>query len=328
MDPGRESQTGKDRADRAPDPGPGAVAASEADLGLRDFVETIAEKVAQEDPVVTELRKLMDARIAADDVELPRHPDVAARILHLAETSDASMRDVMRHVRTDPALAGRLLEMANSAAFAGAQPVYSLKMAVVRLGLTRVGEIAFGMSGASKNFHTDKRSNMLMRMWKYSLAVGFVAEELARLVPGETPDAAFLTGLFHNVAGPLVVECVGRLERSGAVAPQSDSRVLGLVESLAGEYTQRVLQAWGVPRTSLDAIALQDAKIRERKDKPLAHLLVCAKALAAELGLGVRPRPLDFTHCRDFRALSLDNDAKLEPVREATLDKMIQAGRS
>lgn len=327
MDRARESTPEPSDDPRSVPPALGAVAASDVALGLRDFVEAVAEKIATQDPVVPEVRRLMSARIAADDVELPRHPDVAARILDLAQTPDASMRDVLRHIRADPALAGRLLETANSAAYAGAQPVYSLKMAIVRLGLTRVGEIAFGMSGASRNFRTDKRSHLLQRMWKYSLAVAFASEELARHVPGTSPDAAFLTGLFHNVAAPLVVECIGRLERGGAIPAQSESRVLGLVDNISDDFTQRLLTSWGVPRPSLEAIGLQGAKLRERRGKPLAMLLVCAKGVAAELGMGVRPRAIDFDACRDFRTLSLADDAKLEPAREAVVDKMIQLGR-
>lgn len=305
----------------------GLISASQAALDLREFVDAIAETIERQDPAVTEVRAALDARIAAEDIELPRHPDTAAKILSLAKTPDASMKDVLRYLRTDAALAGRLLEMANSAAYAGSQSVYSLKGAVVRLGLTKVGDVAFEMSGGSKNFQKDKRSNMLSRMWKHSLAVGFLCEELAGRVPGQAADGCFLTGLFHNIAGPLVVESVGRLERLGAVAPQSESRVLGLVNALAGEYTIHVLRMWNIPKESMEAIRLQDAKVRDRRGKPLAHLLVCAKEIAKELGMGVRPEPIDFEGCRDFKFLGLDDDTKLDAAREAAIEKMIQVAR-
>ncbi|MBZ0267973.1 HDOD domain-containing protein [bacterium] len=310
-----------------PERDPAPTAASQSALELREFVEAIADTIEHQDPAVAEVRAALDARIAEQDIELPRNPDTAAKILSLAKTSEASMQDVLRYVRTDAALAGRILEMANSAAYAGAQKVYSLKMAVVRLGLTKVGEVAFEMSGGSKNFQKDKRSNMLSRMWKYSLAVGFVCEELASRVPGQPADSCFLTGLFHNVASSLIVESVGRLERLGAIGPQSESRVLGLVNALTGEYTVKVLKAWNIPKDSMEAIRLQDAKAKERRKKPLAHLLVCSKAIAAELGMGVRPQALDFAACRDFKFLGLDDDAKLEPAREAAVEKMIQVAR-
>lgn len=295
---------------------------------LADFVDAIADTIEKRDPVVDALRGMLEDRISSDQVNLPRHPDVAARILDLAKNHDASMKDIIRQVRTDPVLAGRLLEMSNSAAFAGSQRVYSLKMAIVRLGLTKVGDVAFEMSGGSKNFQKDKRSNMLSRLWKLSLAAGFMCEELAKRVPGEQPESGFLTGLFHNVSGPLIVECVGRLEREGEIPPQGDSRILGLLEELGTEYTMKLVQGWNIPKPSAEAIRLQNAKVRERRGKPLAHLLVCSKALAAEMGMGTRPTPVVFDEIRDFHFLKLDDDQKLEAAREAVVDKMIQVIRA
>ncbi|GJM44652.1 MAG: HD family phosphohydrolase [Gemmatimonadota bacterium] len=306
---------------------PGAEGAAGAATELRDFLDAVADKVEKRDPVVDEVRGLLERRIASGDVDLPRHPDSASRILDLAKNPDASMKDILRQVRTDAALAGRILEVANSAAYAGSQNVYNLKMAVVRLGLTRVGELALEMSGATKHFQKDKRSNMLARIWKFSLATGFACEALAKSVPSEQEEGAFLTGLFHDVASPLVVQCIGRLERSGTIPPQADSRVLGILNAISGEFTERLVGSWNVPKASLEAIHLQHAKVRERRGKPLAHLLVCGKAVAAELGMGVRPVPLDYAQCRDFHFVGLEDERKVEPAREAVIDKVIQLSR-
>ena len=93
------------------------------------------------------------------------------------------------------------------------------------------------------------------------------------------------------------------------------------------KFTLKVVKAWKVPKPSCEAILLQHGKLRERRKKPLAHLLVCAKALAAEMGMGVRPTPVDFAAVRDFHYLGLDADDKLESAREVALEKMIQVSR-
>ena len=68
-------------------------------------MDAIAEKIEQRDPAIEEIRQALDERVEAEDFELPRQPDAAARILTLAKTTDASMKDVIREVRTDAALA-------------------------------------------------------------------------------------------------------------------------------------------------------------------------------------------------------------------------------
>ncbi len=313
-----------------PDPGndSGGSPLSPAAIELRDFVDAVAEKVEKRDPVVDEICGAIDESIRSEDVELPRHPDVAARILDLAKDQNASMKDILRQVRTDPALAGRILEMANSAAYAGSQPVYSLQMAIVRLGIVKVGEVAFEMTGGMRNFQKDKRSNMLVRLWKYSMATAFACEELAKKVNGEQPETGFLTGLFHNIASPLIVETIGRLEREGLIAHQSDARVLGILDEIGDTYTVKLVNSWNVPKPSAEAVRLQHAKVRDRRGKPLAHLLVCGKAVAAEMGMGVRPEAIDFNQCRDFHFLRLDDHVKIEPARDTVIEKMIQLSRS
>ena len=67
---------------------------------------------------------------------------------------------------------------------------------------------------------------------------------------------------------------------------------------------------------------------RQRRGKPTAHLLVCGKAIATELGMGARPCPIDFPSCRDFHYLELDQEARVEAAREAVMDKMLQVTRS
>ena len=290
--------------------------------------DATAIRIEKDDPVVLGIRQRMQDKVEAGEIRIPRLPEVASRILDFAKDPEASAKDVIRHVRSDPVLAGKILEIANSAAFAGSQPVYSLQMAIVRLGMTKVSELALDLSGAAKNFAKEKRSNLLARQWKFSMATAFAGEELASQVTGAHPESAFLTGLFHAVAAPAIVETIGDLERSGEIHPQSDSRVHGLLDSLTTDLSVMVVRTWAAPKEAVQAVALQDAKIRERRGHPLAHLLVCGKAVATELGMGARPAPIDFQACRDFHYLKLDSETRVDAVREAVMDKMLQVTRS
>jgi HD-like signal output (HDOD) protein len=159
------------------------------------------------------------------------------------------------------------------------------------------------------------------------MATGFACEELAKQVAGENPESAFLTGLFHDVAAPVIVDIVEEMEHESAVPAQSDARLHGHLDRLTTELSVRIVRSWGTPKPAVEAIELQDAKVRDRRRKPLAHLLVCAKAVAMELGMGTRPRPIDFAACRDFHFLKLDDDSKVEPAREAVMDKMLQVAK-
>ncbi len=291
---------------------------------LYDFVDAVADRIEKGDSVVGRIALLVEQDIKKESLEIPRMPHVAAKILEFAHSTDASTKDVIRQVRTDPVLSGKLIEMANSATYAGSQPVFSLKGAIIRLGLHRVGEAAMEMSGTVKSFQKEKRSNMLTRLWKYSLATGFACEALTKDVPSECEDSAFLTGIFHAVAAPVIVDSVGRLERSGSVPAQSDSRVLGLLDQLTVPLTGRIVRRWNLPKEAREAIRLQNLKVRDRRGKPLAHILVCGKRIVQELGIGTRPEPIDFDRDRDFKFIDRFEDQRLEPIRACVRDKMIE----
>lgn len=298
-----------------------------ASFNLKDFVDAIAEKVEKQDPVVVALTERIEEQIKNQEIDIPRLPDVASRILESAQNPDVSTKDVVRQVRSDPVLAGRIIEIANSAMFAGSQPVFNLQMAIVRLGLNRVAETALHMSVNLNAFHKDKRCNMLTRLWKFSLATGFACEEFAKMTIEDKQEAAFLTGIFHAIASPAIVSAIGKLERTEGIPVQSDSRVLGLIERLSVPMTERVIQAWKLPKEAQEAIHLQDRTVRERRSKPLAHVLVCAKELVTELGIGMRPVTIDLSQSLDFKFIGVKDRAQLEPVREAVQDKMQQVGR-
>ncbi len=295
---------------------------------ILDSVDTISENIGKSDPVASAVARYVESETRQGALEIPRLPHVAAQILECARDPNASAKDVIRHLRADPVLAGRLLEMANSAMYAGSQPVYDLGTAIVRLGLSRVGETALGMSGAMKAFQKERRSNLLSRLWKFSLATGFASEQLAHHVPGEKEESGFLTGIFHAIAAPVIVNAIGRLERKQKIPHQSDGRVLGLLDRLSTELTGRIVRPWKLPKEAVEAIRLQDGKVRERRGKPLAHILVCGKAIVADLGIGTRPTPIDFDRCRDFKFIEMNDHGLLGPIREVVRDRTVEIARS
>jgi HD-like signal output (HDOD) protein len=300
---------------------PGVVdEASEAVESIDRLAEVVPESIARDDPVARRIVELIEEDIRASALEIPRLPYVAGPILEFVNNPRVSTQDVVRFIRMDPALAGKVLETANSAVFAGSRNIVSLSMAIFRLGLRKVSEIALELSSEMKVFHGRKRAAFLDRLWRQSLATAFASEAIAEHVPRELRESAFLTGLFHAVASPAIVTAIGRLERrSPGIPSQSDERVLGLMSLLSTELTIQILESWYVPREIPDAIRLQDGPYSERKGRPLAHVLVCAKLLTAELGVVGRSQPIDLARARDFAALRITDRAALDEAGRAVL---------
>ena len=68
-------------------------------------------------------------------VELPVMPMVATKIVEECENPDVTAADLGRIIADDIALTGRLLNLANSAAYRRRMPVETVEAAVVRVGI-------------------------------------------------------------------------------------------------------------------------------------------------------------------------------------------------
>ena len=93
------------------------------------------------------------SELSKGKVDLPSFPDIALRVRKVLTDEDVSQEMVVRVVGSEPALAARLMQIANSAAlnFSG-KPITELRTAIARMGfnMVRSAAIAFAMSQLKK----------------------------------------------------------------------------------------------------------------------------------------------------------------------------------
>jgi HD-like signal output (HDOD) protein len=77
--------------------------------------------------------------------QLPSRPGVALEVLRISQDEDASLDDMANCLSRDPALAAKLLKLANSSLF-GAKEVTTLQGATMLLGMKTVKLMALSFS--------------------------------------------------------------------------------------------------------------------------------------------------------------------------------------
>lgn len=148
----------------------------------------------------------IDRRLGA--MILPTQPEVAARVLDLISDHSAGLREYSAVIKTDSALTGRLLRMANSAYFAQRKPVTSLDRVCVLLGIGRLKAVALGFY-LSKAAVSDPGSLLSRRVWGESVFRACLSAELMKTVcPGLTAEA-FVVGLMLDSGIPLLRSLLG-----------------------------------------------------------------------------------------------------------------------
>lgn len=141
-----------------------------------------------------------------DHDTLPPLPYVAHEILLAANRSEPDIAEVSDKLAREPGLSARVVAMANSAFFAGQQPLYSIQHAIMRLGLVRVRVLAASVL-LNRLFDPGRcPAFSAPRYWQDAIATSYTATRLApHLAPSDTVDAAYISGLLHNIGLLLLV---------------------------------------------------------------------------------------------------------------------------
>lgn len=127
-------------------------------------------------------------------------PAAAVQIIRLIEDPDLTIDSLTKIISQDPAIAVRVIKLANSSYYGVPGKINTIKLAVVLLGLRSVKNIAVAAS-LVKLFRGGHVSSAfdVSDLWIHSITVATSAMMLARRTEGISPDEAFLGGLIHDV---------------------------------------------------------------------------------------------------------------------------------
>ena len=161
-----------------------------------------ADAAPLNDPEAFAFVQALAAELSTGKVDLPSFPDIAMRVRQVLADDAVSPEKVVRVVGSEPALAARLLQLANSAAlnFSG-KAVTDLRTAVARMGfnMVRSAAIAFAMSQLKKVDALKGLEAPLDALWRRSASVAAMSHAVARRLAKVNPDTALLAGLLHGV---------------------------------------------------------------------------------------------------------------------------------
>lgn len=196
------------------------------------------------------LEALVVERLFADfdagTLRLPTMPTIAFRIRERAEDPNVNLQEVADIAQTDGAIAGRLLHVANSVAFANGPRVRSALAAVQRLGLRTTQHLVLSLA-LREVFEFKGRGvrQAATEGWRFSVAVSAAAHAVAGRA-GLDNEKALMAGLVHQIGR---VPVLGALERSGA---QLGSATLdALLRVLTGPVSHLVHRYWDLDQSCL-----------------------------------------------------------------------------
>jgi HD-like signal output (HDOD) protein len=226
-----------------------------------------------------EFIRALAVELSQGDVRLPSFPDVAERVRRVLDDERAMPAQVAQVVGSDPALAARVLRLANSATFnPSGSPVTGVQAAIGRLGhdLVRCAAVSFALQQMKLAVRHRELRPQLQELWKKSTLVAAIAHVVARETRAANPDEATVAGLLHNV---------GRLYIVARAAPHVGAfRATGTWDEVLHDWHPQIgrsiLEHWKFPEAIAAAVGEQNAWDRPRgPGSGLPDVLVAATAL-------------------------------------------------
>jgi HD-like signal output (HDOD) protein len=188
----------------------------------------------------------------------PSESDLRAANSLAARLASFNLDEVRRLVESDPALAARILRVANSAAYRAQGPCASVAQAIVRIGATNVSGLAMAMSAMTL---FKDLGGVGRKIRDHSAGTAVIARELAMcLDQGALSSKIFLAGLLHDLGKLLLIQ-TGDVAYASMVAQELSLCSLHLREQAL----------WGFDHATLGAHMLLSWKI----PWPIPQLIAC-----------------------------------------------------
>ncbi|MBL4762942.1 MAG: HDOD domain-containing protein [Gammaproteobacteria bacterium] len=241
--------------------------------------------------------------LANDKLTFPTLPEVAIRVRDSIAQEDVSVKEVSDVIETDPVLAGRIIQVANSALYRGARAIENVNMAVGRLGLNTVRNLATSLVMKQLFQATHPVIDTYLReLWEISTNVAALACALASIVKLDK-DTAMLAGLVHAIGvSPILLEAEND--------PEMMVNTLALDNFLMAVYptvSAKILQSWDFPA---ELITVSAEHLTFTRDAPSADYtdLITVALLQTVAGTKHPLAATDLSTVNAFERLGMPTD--------------------
>ncbi len=200
-----------------------------------------------------QVERALVERIDKDQIDLPVLPQVAGRVMALANDPSADAARLSALIHQDQALAAHVLRIANSPAYMPRTPIASLQHAVAMLGVNQLSEIAVAVSLKSAAVTIPGHEADVRQLWRHALASGAYAKEIARMRRYNV-ESAYLCGLLHAVGKPVVLKTVTTIASEMHMSLDPGA-VVAFLDGYHARVGSLIATEWALPPQVAEAIA-------------------------------------------------------------------------
>lgn len=130
-------------------------------------------------------------------LRLPPFPQVALRVLQLANNENVQLHQLSELISSDPAFAGEVLSIANSLLYAPRFPANNVLQAIAVLGANNLQGLCLTV-GVRAYMGKSLHQPAMRSIWRHNLATALIADQVAS-VGFFDRDVAYTSGVMHDI---------------------------------------------------------------------------------------------------------------------------------
>ena len=268
--------------------------------------------------VAFEFVRTLANELSGGRLDLPSFPEIAVRIRKVLGDSKSSIEQVVRIVGSEPALAARLLRIANSASLnRSGRPVTELRTAISRIGynMVRSASLSFSMNQMRHDKKLASFRHYLNDLWERSTSVAAYSYVLARNYSRVNPDEALLTGMMHGI-GKLYI-LTRATDHPGLFG--GDAELNEIINEWHASIGKAILENWDFPETMAQAVGDQEAS-RDDDGAPDLADVVAVSILIASHGTDISGLEIALQGHPGAKRLGLDESKTLSVMQDSAAE--------
>ena len=223
---------------------------------------------------------------------LPSLPTVVTKIIAAVDDPRACVSRLNELIGQEPALATRMLRLANSAYFGRRNSIVSLSQCAVVLGFNTIRSLALSASVQRLVQQSGGKNFDPVAFWRHSLGTGVGAKVLARRAAADS-EAAMAAGLVHDI-GKLVLDVVAQREyelaladvKAGVAEKDAEIKHLGATHGEVGGW---LALKWKLPEPIVAAICWHSQPESAGANQALASIVHLADQITDAIDAGRQP---------------------------------------
>ena len=282
---------------------------------LPNYQDGIIPSATPTPPAELSLVHEFEQLLIAHAIPLALPPASAMDVMAMVNDPYCQVQQLASAIGRDPALAGSILKLANSAMYRGGTQISDLHQAIVRLGQRQVKLLVFTVLFQSKLVRGAPYESISALAWKHSLFTARLALQLAKSVGGVESDHAYMAGLFHNIGvlGILSGAQQWLKKKNAALSPRA---IVSLVQHHAHEYNAQLIEDWNLLPDVAAAVRSYRQYELAGAGSRVAATVWLANEIAKKHGLWVETRDVALENLRvlGFLQLSPDKLPKAEAI--------------